>query len=114
VDAEPEARGGWRSWILMRRSLSQPSKRAYSRVWGPPPTTLAELVRVAGRRWSSEAGLEAGLEEDEVRTWRGWYRHITLALLAHAVLVVLVVVVVVRAQAQQEQEQGALSTKGSG
>jgi SRSO17 transposase len=113
VDAEPEARGGWRSWILMRRSLSQPSKRAYYRVWGPPPTTLAELVRVAGRRWTIEAGLEeakgeVGLDHDEVRTWRGWYRHITLALLAHAVLVV------VRAQAQQEQEKGALSTKGSG
>jgi SRSO17 transposase len=113
VDAEPEARGGWRSWILVRRSLSQPSKRAYYRVWGPPHTTLAELVRVAGRRWTIEAGLEeakgeVGLDHYEVRTWRGWYRHITLALLAHAVLVV------VRAQAQQEQEKGALSTKGSG
>ena len=113
VDAEPQARGGWRSWILIRRSLSQPSKRAYYRVWGPPQTTLAELGRVAGRRWTIEAGLEeakgeVGLDQYEVRTWTGWYRHITLALLAHAVLVV------VRAQAQQEQEKGALSAKGSG
>jgi SRSO17 transposase len=113
VDAEPKARGGWRSWILIRRSRSQPSKRAYYRVWGPPQTTLAELARVAGRRWTIEAGLEeakgeVGLDQYEVRTWTGWYRHITLALLAHAVLVV------VRAQAQQEQEKGALSAKGSG
>jgi SRSO17 transposase len=113
VDAEPAARQSGRSWILIRRSLSQPSERAYYRVWGPPQTTLAELVRVAGRRWTIEAGLEeakgeVGLDHYEVRTWTGWYRHSTLALLAHAVLVVL------RAQAQQEQEKGAVSPRGSG
>ena len=112
VDMEPGARGGWRSWILMRRSLTEPSKRAYYRVWGPPPTALAQLVQVAGRRWTIEAGLEeakgeVGLDHYEVRTWTGWYRHITLALLAHAVLVVL------RAQAQQERKKGALSRKES-
>jgi SRSO17 transposase len=113
VDAAPEARQGGRSWILIRRSLSQPSERAYYRVWGPPETTLAELVQVAGRRWTIEAGLEAakgavGLDHYEVRTWRGWYRHITLAALAHALLVVL------RAQTQEEQEKGAVSTRRSG
>jgi SRSO17 transposase len=112
VDAEPGARGGWRSWILIRRSLSEPSKRAYYRVWGPPQITLADLVRTAGQRWRIEAGLEeakgeVGLDEYEVRTWTGWYRHITLALLAHAVLVVL------RAQAQEEREKGAVSTSKS-
>jgi SRSO17 transposase len=112
VDAEPGARGGWRSWILIRRSLSEPSKRAYYRVWGPPQTTLADLVRIAGQRWRIEAGLEeakgeVGLDHYEVRTWTGWYRHITLALLAHAVLVVL------RAQAQQEREKGGASARGS-
>jgi SRSO17 transposase len=112
VDMEPGARGGWRSWILMRRSLTEPSKRAYYRVWGPPQTTLAQLVQVAGRRWTIEAGLEeakgeVGLDHYEVRTWTGWYRHITLALLAHAVLVVL------RAQAQQERKKGAFSRKES-
>jgi SRSO17 transposase len=112
VDAEPRARDGWRSWILMRRSLSEPSKRAYYRVWGPPQTMLADLVRIAGQRWRIEAGLEeakgeVGLDQYEVRSWTGWYRHITLALLAHAVLVVL------RAQAQQEQEKGAVSSRRS-
>jgi SRSO17 transposase len=29
-----------------------------------------------------------GLDHDEVRRWPGWYRHITLALLAHAFLTV--------------------------
>jgi len=113
VDAEPAARQSGRSWILIRRSLSQPSERAYYRVWGPPQTTLAELVRVAGRRWTIEAGLEeakgeVGLDHYEVRTWTGWYRHSTLALLAHALLVVL------RAQTREEQEKGAVATRGSG
>jgi SRSO17 transposase len=48
-----------------------------------------------------------GLDEYDVRTWTGWYRHLTLAVLAHALLVVL------RAQAQQEREKGAVSTSKS-
>jgi SRSO17 transposase len=51
------------------------------------------LVRVAGVRWAIEDGFqqaktEVGLDHYEVRRWPGWYRHITLALLAHAFLVV--------------------------
>jgi SRSO17 transposase len=81
-------------WVLVRRSLSDPSKRAYYRAAGPAQTCLAELVRVAGSRWRIEEGIEAakgetGLDQYEVRTWRAWYRYVTLALLAHAVLVVL-------------------------
>jgi SRSO17 transposase len=77
VDREPGARGGWRSWILMRRRLTEPSKRADYRVWGPLQTTLAQLVQVAGRRWTSEAGLEeakgeVGLDHYAVRTGTGW------------------------------------------
>jgi SRSO17 transposase len=69
-------------------------------------------VRIAGQRWRIEAGLEeakgeVGLDQYEVRTWTGWYRYITLALLAHAVLVVL------RAQAQVEREKGAVSSRRS-
>jgi SRSO17 transposase len=52
------------------------------------------LVKVAGYRWTIEVNLEAakgevGLDEYEVRSWSGWYRHITLALWAHALLAVL-------------------------
>jgi SRSO17 transposase len=81
-------------WLLIRRSLSDTSKRAYYRAAGPAQTGLPELVRVAGSRWKIEEGLEeakgeVGLDQYEVRGWRAWYRHITLALLAHAILVVL-------------------------
>ena len=55
---------------------------------------LRRLAEVAGRRWEIEIGFEAtkgecGLDHYEVRRWKGWYRHITLSLMAHAVLVAL-------------------------
>jgi SRSO17 transposase len=81
-------------WILIRRNLSDASKRAYYRAAGPATTTLPELVQVAGSRWKIEEGLEeakgeVGLDQYEVRGFRAWYRFVTLALLAHAILVVL-------------------------
>lgn len=94
LSGEPEAHARDRSaWLLIRRNLSDPSKRAYYRVSGPATTMLAEAVRAAGGRWHIEEGLEeakgeVGLDQYEVRGYRAWYRHITLALLAHAVLVV--------------------------
>jgi SRSO17 transposase len=54
-EAHEEARG---AWLLIRRSLSDPSKRASYRVSGPTTTTLKDAVQVAGRRWSIEEGLE--------------------------------------------------------
>jgi hypothetical protein len=51
-------------------------------------------VRGAGIRWTIERGFEAaksavGLDHDEVRSWTGWYRHMTLARWALALLAVL-------------------------
>jgi SRSO17 transposase len=82
---------GWDHWLLVRRSLADPTDLAYYVVFGPADATLAELVRVAGMRWTIEECLEAakgevGLDEYEVRKWDGWYRHITLVMLAHAYL----------------------------
>jgi SRSO17 transposase len=84
---------GWEHWLLVRRSIADPSELAYYVVFGPADATLEELVRVAGTRWTIEECLEAakgevGLDDYEVRKWDGWYRHITLALLAHAYLTV--------------------------
>lgn len=84
---------GMAHWLLMRRSLSLPEEYAYYRVYGPETTALPELVAVAGQRWRIEAAFEeakgeVGLDHYEVRLWPAWYRHITLALLAHALLVV--------------------------
>ncbi len=89
----PARRPGWEHWWLARRSISDPSEVAYYFVYAPEATALAEVVEVAGTRWAVEESLETakgevGLDQYEVRKWTGWYRHITLALLAHAFLTV--------------------------
>jgi SRSO17 transposase len=84
----------WRRWLLVRRRVSEPTElRAYV-VFAPAATTLEEVVRVAGTRWTIESCIEAakgevGLDHYEVRSWIGWYRHITLAMWALALLAVM-------------------------
>jgi SRSO17 transposase len=78
-------------WVLARRGLKRPDEIAYYLCYAPAGTTVAELVRIAGSRWAIEecfqaAKNECGLDEYEVRRYPGWYRHITLAMLAHAFL----------------------------
>ena len=80
-------------WLLVRRSVADPAELAYYACCGAGDVPLAELVRVAGTRWIIEDAFKAakgevGLDHYEVRRWTGWYRHITLALLAHAFLAV--------------------------
>jgi SRSO17 transposase len=87
----PEVR--WEHWLLVRRSTEKPDELAYYVVFCPVGTPLLELVQVAGRRWTIEESFaitkeEVGLDEYEVRRWTGWYRHITLAMLAQAYLAV--------------------------
>jgi SRSO17 transposase len=82
---------GWGRWLLARRSLSDPTKVAYYRVFAPVGTPLEEAVRAAGSRWVVAEGFErakgeVGLDQYEVRRWDAWHRHITFALLAHAYL----------------------------
>jgi SRSO17 transposase len=97
------AAAGRAHWLLARRSLSDPTKLAYYRVYGPMDTPVTEMVRVAGRRWTIEEGFEqakgeVGLDQYEVRRYDAWYRYVTLALLAHAALEVT------RLSARQTQE----------
>jgi SRSO17 transposase len=83
---------GMARWLLARRSRRD-GELAFYACYGPVDTSLLGLVRVAGTRWAIEDGFqqakgEVGLDHYEVRKWPGWYRHTTLALLAHAFLVV--------------------------
>jgi SRSO17 transposase len=101
---ETEAASQRARWVLIRRSLSDRSERAYYRVSGPATTTLAAVVQVTGSRWKIEEGYEqakgeVGLDQYEVRMWRAWYRYMTLALVAYAALVVM------RAQARAEEKK---------
>jgi SRSO17 transposase len=84
----------WRRWLLVRRRVSDPTELRGYVVFAPQDTTLAAAVRVAGTRWVIEQLFEAakgevGLDHYEVRSWTGWYRHMTLALWALALLTVL-------------------------
>ena len=93
-------------WLLVRRSLANPGELTYYVCFGLAGTTLEELARVAGTRWAieecfEEAKGQVGLDQYEVRRWDGWYRHITLAMLAQAYLAVI------RHQATAQRAKGA-------
>ena len=94
VEIRPLGEPGQGYWLLARRSIAQPGELAYFVCFGPAGTALAELVRVAGTRWAieecfEEAKGQVGLDQYEVRRWDGWYRHITLPMLAQAYLSVI-------------------------
>jgi SRSO17 transposase len=78
--------------LLIRRSLTSGELACYL-CWSPRAAAMAELVRVAGARWAVEecfqtARNETALDHYQVRKHRGWYRHVTLAMCAHAWLAV--------------------------
>jgi SRSO17 transposase len=88
------ARAGWQKALLIRRPLTKPEEPTFYFTLAPAGTDLATLVQIAGTRWTIEACFEAakgevGLDEYEVRSWTGWHRHVTLAMLAHAYLTVV-------------------------
>ena len=89
----PHAGGaeGFRCGLLVRRCLADPSDVIFYLTHAPEATTLDRLVRIGGSRWSIESLFEAskgevGLDQYEVRSWVGWHRHITFAMLAMAYL----------------------------
>jgi SRSO17 transposase len=79
-----------RHWLLIRRSLTDPHEKSYYFVFAPPGTTLQEMVRAIGARWHVEEDFanakDMGLDHYQVRSFIGWYRHVTLVLLALAYL----------------------------
>jgi SRSO17 transposase len=93
----PPAQPGFEQALLIRRPLdapADPKELAYYLTFAPSGTLLETLIAVAGRRWTIEQSLQAakgevGLDQYEVRRYHGWYRHITLAMLALAYLAVV-------------------------
>jgi SRSO17 transposase len=85
---------GFQHALLVRRSIAEPDALTFYLTHAPAETTLADLVRIAGTRWTIEslfegAKGEVGLDGYEVRSWVGWHRHVTLSMLALATLAVL-------------------------
>jgi hypothetical protein len=89
----PALREGWVQALLLRRHPNRTQEVAYYLVYAPVAWPLEEVVRAAGARWTIEemfklAKGQVGLDHYEVRSWEGWHRHITLALVALAALAV--------------------------
>jgi SRSO17 transposase len=87
----PPLQEDFQRWLLVRRSIEDPEDLSAYTVFCAQNTALEALAKVAGSRWRveiafEEAKGEVGLAHYEVRSWDGWYRHITLALFAHAFL----------------------------
>jgi SRSO17 transposase len=83
----------WTRGLLIRRGLSD-GKMAFFTTWCPTGTPMAVLVEVEGRRWAIEdafetAKTELGLAHNETRSWHGWHRHVSLVMLAFALLMVI-------------------------
>ena len=97
-------------WLVVRRCLDDPHELAYSLVWAPLDTPLPLMVQAIGARWHIEEDLQAskalGLDQYEVRSFPGWYRHITLVLLAAALLVGITIQSHLTAAAPQESAVG--------
>jgi SRSO17 transposase len=100
IPVRTRQRPGRGHWLLARRSISDPGEIAYYACYGPRRSSTADLAWTAGSRWHIEecfqqAKGEAGLDHYQVRSWRAWYAHITLSMLALAWLAAS------RAQAQK-------------
>ncbi|WP_405930869.1 hypothetical protein [Streptomyces sp. NBC_00827] len=97
-----------RRWVMARRSLTRPDELAYYLACAPEGAVVEELAGVAGSRWAIEACFQAaknecGLDQYEVRRYPGRYRHITLAMLAHAFLAAMTAAEVERGAAETTQ-----------
>jgi SRSO17 transposase len=85
--------GLWTRGLLVRRSIAD-GELAYFTTWCPAGTGIETLVKVEGHRWAIEDGFETaknelGLDHNETRSWHGWHRHISLVMLAFAMLAVI-------------------------
>jgi len=89
----PSGLGLWTRGLLVRRRPVD-GEQAFFTTWCRHGTPMDTLVRVEGQRWSVEdafetAKTELGLDHNETRSWHGWHRHVSLVMLAFALLAVV-------------------------
>jgi SRSO17 transposase len=87
---DEENQGLWTRGLLIRRNIAD-GDLAYFTTWCPAGTPIGTLVGVEGRRWAIEDSFETaknefGLDHNETRSWHGWHRHISLVMLAFAMM----------------------------
>jgi SRSO17 transposase len=82
--------GLWTRGLLIRRSIADQDLAFFS-TWAPAGTSIEKLVLVEGCRWAIEDSFETaknelGLDHNETRSWHGWHRHVSLVMLAFAMM----------------------------
>ena len=82
--------GQWTRGLLIRRHIAD-GELAFFSIWCKVGTTIETLATIEGHRWAIEDSFEAaknelGLDHNETRSWHGWYRHVSLVMLAYAVM----------------------------
>ena len=87
---DDENHGLWTRGLLIRRNIAD-GDLAYFTTWCPAGTSIEMLVSVEGHRWSIEDSFETaknefGLDHNETRSWHGWHRHVSLVMLAFAMM----------------------------
>jgi SRSO17 transposase len=85
--------GTWTRGMLVRRNIAD-GELAFFSIWCPKGTPMKTLISVEGHRWSIEDSFETaknelGLDHNETRSWHGWHRHVSLVMLAFAVMAVI-------------------------
>lgn len=85
--------GLWTRGLLIRRNISD-GDLAFFTTWCPAGTGIQTLVAVEGHRWAIEDSFETaknefGLDHNETRSWHGWHRHVSFAMLAFAMMAVI-------------------------
>jgi SRSO17 transposase len=83
----------WTRGLLIRRNIAD-GDLAFFSTWCPKGTPIKKLVSVEGHRWAIEDSFEAaknelGLDHNETRSWHGWHRHVSLVMLAFAMMAVI-------------------------
>ncbi|MGY4319343.1 SRSO17 transposase [Bradyrhizobium sp. JR3.5] len=85
-----ELAGEWTRGLLIRRYIADGSLAFFS-TWCPKGTSMQKLASVEGHRWAIEDSFETaknefGLDHNETRSWHGWHRHVSLVMLAFAMM----------------------------
>lgn len=94
ADEYDEAKlGVWTRGLLIRRNISD-GDLAFFTTWCPAGTSIQALAAVEGHRWAIEDSFETtknelGLDHNETRSWHGWHRHVSLVMLAFAMMAVI-------------------------
>jgi SRSO17 transposase len=83
----------WTRGLLIRRNIADDDLAFFS-TWCPKGTSMEKLISVEGHRWAIEDSFEAaknelGLDHNETRSWHGWHRHVSLVMLAFAMMAVI-------------------------